>query len=296
VPSAANRLIVLLSAFALLGAASACERASKTPATKRTATQPSNADLVAAWDRATQGRVIARAESRFMVIENDSCPGTRTVTSRFEQAGEALLQLTEDNAVVQCSEGTRSRPTVLIWRKPPYRGQADTIHVYEPWIRSFAEVLIEGTSEGGMLPSENAYYSIETGKLLFRSQFRAAVFDANARRRFLGVVGGRDTMATVAYSTHNAVKQVLHIANPHDASTREVAEFIVDSMSLDGPGRQCCNNITLGLGSKDTVPVSGITLTFWLGSDGEGVVDFPSRRFVVRIVNDRLVLDSGARK
>lgn len=285
---------MLLGAAALL-TADACNRSSKPPAvSQRPGTQATDAERAASWERAIQGRTIARAESKFILIQNDSCPGTRTITSHFEQAGGALLQITEDNSELQCTEGIVSRPLVLVWRKNRYDTPPDTIHIHTPWIRAVNE-LLEGADQGGMLPSENSYYSIETGKYLFRSQFRAVSFLANTRTRYLGVAAGSDTMATVTYSTGSAIKETLKIPNPHDSSTRDVVRFIVDSMSLDGPGRQCCNNIAIASGGKDTLAVTGVTLTFWLGSDGEGVVDFPSRRFVVRVVNDRLVHDAIGR-
>src|SRR3954469_8768572 len=95
------RTELLLGAAALIAS---CGRTQKPAATHDT-TRATGADPVAAWDRLTRGRTVAHAESRFMLIENDSCPGTRPVTSRFEKTNDALLQLTEDNSQVQCTEG-----------------------------------------------------------------------------------------------------------------------------------------------------------------------------------------------
>lgn len=282
-------LIGVVVASAMIAA---CGRTPKVSAARDT-NRSKDANPIAAWDRLTQGRTVEHAESRFMLIENDTCPGTRTVTSRFAKTNDALLQLTEDNSQVECSEGTRARPTVLVWRGGRYTAPPDTIHATEPWLGITDGALLVGTDDGGMLPSEHYYYSIDNGRRLFSSQFPAVSFGANGTRRYLGVTGGwGDTASTVYYSTATAVIQTLHILR--DSTMRTDDYIVVDTMALDGPGRQCCNNILIASGAKDTLPVKGITLTFRLVNLGmDGLSGDIRRSYVARIVDDRLAIEAA---
>jgi len=268
-----------------------CSKERESPVAK-SADSSQAARQIAAWDKLTQGRIVERAESRYIAIENDTCPGERVVTSRFEQTDAGLVQLTEDNSQLQCTEGVRSRPLALVWRDGKYTAPPDTIHVIGESLHTVGGELVVG-GESMADESEYYYYSIENSRALFSSQLPAVTFQANGVRRYLGVAGTSqgDTAAVVAYATGRTVLQRLAI--PRD-STMRGAIVLVDSMRIDGPGRSCCNNVAVGGAKKDTLPVDGVALHFRLAlSRLDGDDQEVPGGYVVRIVGDRMVLLPG---
>ncbi len=219
------------------------------------------------------------------------------VTSRFERTNSGLVQLTENNSQVGCAEGTRSVPIALVWHDSNYTARPDTIHLSGEHLGTTGGELIFGAESDPNAGSSYSYYSIITGRELFASQLPAMTFVANDTRRFLGVAGSwsKDTAASVFYSTGKSLIERLTIRRD---SAMKSADFIaVDSMTLERPGPQCCNNNSSTRTGKDTMPVNGIALTFSLtNSDMDGSSGDVRRKYIVRVVNDRLVLDTVAKK
>jgi hypothetical protein len=252
-----------------------------------------------------EGHTIARGESRYALIENDSCGGVRQVETHFETTAHYLVQMTDDNTQLNCTEGVITRPIVVVWllhhgTSDPFdyaHGKPDTIR---PRGMSFRVIgadegaipLLESESEdqGGMGPPQNAYYSLSTRKLLFLSNSPPRSFLANGVRRYIGIsgVGDKDTLATIAYGTGAGPMQIVGIPAPRGIEAE--GEVEIDSVLVDGPMTD--GRVVIRGNGKDTVAVSGVRLRIHVSITG--TIDYAGD-FTARIANDRLVLDTIAR-
>ncbi|HEY4129663.1 MAG TPA: hypothetical protein VGM50_03555 [Gemmatimonadaceae bacterium] len=252
-----------------------------------------------------EGHTIARGESHYALIENDSCGGVRQVETHFETTANYLVQMTEDNTQLNCTEGVITRPIVVVWllhhgTSDPYdyaHGEPDTIRPRGMRFRVIggdegAAPLLESESEeqSGMGPSQNAYYSLSTRTLLFLSNSPPQSFLANGVRRYIGIsgVGDKETLATIAYGSGAGPMQIVRIPAPSGVEAESEVE--IDSVLVDGP--MVDGGVVLRKSGKDTVAVSGVGLRIHVSITG--TIDYAGD-FSARITNDRFVLDTVAR-
>jgi hypothetical protein len=290
--------IFLVATVLALTASLACRDGSKNrqPAEKKNA----------AFDPRTRspfqldtGHTIARGESRYAVIQNDSCPGIRIANTRFEATRGLIVRITEDNSQLECTEGIVDRPLVLVWKAdqpnlPPdtIRAAGARISLLSGGTNSHTIPLLDGVQEvGGIGPTLHAYYSLLNGRLLFVSEPPIFAFVANGTRRYVSVRGGDgDTAAVIAYGSGAATPEVLRILSDSTTPWGHDPILSVDTASMDGPMRN--GEIVIGPDDgKDSLAVSGITLRFRVGDVSTGFTpDDAKVDYVVRIENDRLTL------
>jgi hypothetical protein len=204
--------------------------------------------------------------------------------------------MTEDNTQLNYAEGIMTRPVIVVRSLRDRATKPDTIPAFGLSFRvidagiDHATPILESESEeqSGMGPSENAYYSISSGKLLFSSNSPPKAFVANGVRRYLGVagVGSKDTLATITYGTGATPMQVVRIPAPKGVEAER--EVSIDSVGLEGPGPN--GKVVVGAAGKDTVAVSSVTVRIHVSISGTMSYDGD---FVAHIVNDRIVLDAA---
>jgi hypothetical protein len=250
--------------------------------------------------RLDTGQTIATGESRYAIIKNDSCPGIRIANTRFAATRGLIIRITEDNSQLECTEGIISRGLVLVWHEDRPSAPPDTIHAFGASLSLVSAgtnantvPLLDAVEEvGGIGPELHGYYSLLSGKQLFISEPPILMFVANGTRRYLSVRGGdKDTAVFVEYGSGASAPEVLRILSGRNSPWGKDPVISADSVSLDGPRRN--DEIVIGPDDgKDSVVVSGITLRLRAGDVSSGFTPEDAKvTYVVRIVNDRLVLD-----
>ena len=300
------RIISVANAVAIIAVGSACQGTPKPIQTKSQAVDDSVDPRTRSPFKLDSGHTIARGESRYAVIRNNACPGVRVANTRFQAAQDLVVRMTEDNTTLECTEGTVTRPLVIVYHADNPAAKPDTIPSYGialsivggntgPDAERSVPLLDDFEQGDGQSPGAHVYRSLLTGKQLFVSESPILTFVANGTRRYVAVQGGnKDTVATVAYGSGVGPPQVIHITPSAGDTIYVDALFAIDtdSLSLDGPRKNGAINFGNAIG-KDTVPVSGVTLRFRIEDVSMSVsADNKPRSYVLKIENDRLLLVS----
>lgn len=228
-----------------------------------------------------------------------SCPHFHRVRERFERAADLVVKITQVSGFSSCEEGGSSRFLVTILRGSPHGEVIDSIKTsgdFASILDFSSEVarsapLLEVT-ESSCCETSHGYWNLRTAKQIYGGS-KIAHFIANGALRLITVTGGHgDTAGVVEYGTEAGATQRLGL--PHTPKPGE-DPLELDSIGIDGPrgasstvvvGKACCPG-------RDTVPISGVTLRLKLSSIF-GVPTDATFDYVVRVTNDRLVLQLGS--